>query len=134
MKNYKKIKKTTFWISTLLWMGTCLTLILIGFISNFKESTEAEIIAEGTNDLSSKFTAVFGSLLISFAIGTVVVIFLRNKCRNTIWMVNLVLSVYLYGVTGMWIILAIWCFDELVMNPLYKWSKAKCFILDTVNE
>ena len=57
-----------------------------------------------------------------------VVYFIKNKARNTVWMGNTVLSVYLFGTTGMWVILSLWAVDEFIFTNLYKHYREKTTI------
>lgn len=120
-KNYRK-RYTIFLIcSIVLWLGTCAVLLFVGWLNKMPESKEA-------SEISEKFMAVFGSLIVSFGIGIVVTIFIKEKARNTVWTANLVLSVYLFGVKGMWLILAIWALDEFVLTNLIKYNHNRLVI------
>lgn len=123
-KKYRKGRNVTLIIDILLFMGTCAFLIIFGFCTKFKQSSDSSTV----NPIVEAGLATYGALLISLAIGCVIVFFIRNKARNTVWMVNLVLSVYLFGVNGMWCILAIWALDEFVICNLYKHYRERLVI------
>ena len=122
-KNYKRRRNIALSIDILLFMGTCGFLVIYGFLTKFKMTTEPE-----TNQIADAVVAAYGVLLISFLIGGIIVFFIKNKARNTVWMANLILSVYLFGTTGMWFILAIWALDEFVVLQLFKHYREKTSI------
>lgn len=122
-RNYKMRRNIALLIDILLFMGTCGFLVIYGFLTKFKMTTEPE-----TNQIADAVVAVYGVLLISFLIGGIIVFFIKNKARNTVWMANLILSVYLFGTTGMWFVLAIWALDEFVVLQLFKHYREKTSI------
>ena len=122
-KKYNKKYWTTFTISALLWFGICVFLVLYGFITSWKNNDSAE-----ANAVVDAIRATYSALLITLVVGLVIFIFIKEKLRNTIWMSNLVLSVTLFGATGMWIILSVWAFDEFVLIPLKKYYREKTSI------
>ncbi len=122
-KNYKRRRNIALLIDILLFMGTCGFLVIYGFLTKFNMTTEPE-----TNQIADAVVAVYGVLLISFLIGAIIVFFIKNKARNTVWMANLILSVYLFGTTGMWFVLAIWALDEFVVVQLFKHYREKTSI------
>lgn len=123
-KKNRKGRNITLLLDILMFMGTCAFLVIFGFCSKFKQSSDSSTL----NPVIEAGLATYGALLISLAIGCVIVFFIRNKARNTVWMINLVLSVYLFGVNGMWVILAIWAADEFVVCSLYKHFREKLVI------
>ena len=116
-KNYKKRRNIALLIDILLFMGTCGFLVVYGFLTKFKMTTEPE-----PNQIAVAVVAVYGVQLISFLIGGIIVFFIKNKARNTVWMANLILAVYLFGTTGMWFVLAIWALDEFIVLNLFNLS------------
>ena len=122
-KKYNKKYWITFTISALLWLGICVFLVLYGFITSWKNNDSAE-----ANAVVDAIRATYSALLITLVVGLVIFIFIKEKLRNTIWMSNLVLSVTLFGATGMWIILSVWAFDEFILIPLKKYYREKTSI------
>lgn len=120
-KKYKQRYILFFIISSLLWLGTCLTLLLIGIDRGFELKRVEESI--GTQLLD-----VFMPLIISYGIGLVVFIFIKEKMRNTIWMANIIMSVVLFKDVGTYIVLGIWMIDEFIIRPIYKTSHNKMVI------
>lgn len=120
---YKRKRNIFLLIDVLMFMGVCAFLILYGFITNFEMTKEEE-----TNQVFQALMAVYGTLIISYAIGAIVVYYIKNKARNTVWTINLILSVYLFGTNGMWVILTIWALDEFIVIPLYKKNRGRAVI------
>lgn len=122
-KNYRNKRNIALLIDILLFMGTAAFLVIYGFITKFKQDDSPE-----AGQISQAVIAVYGSLLLTLIIGLFVVYFIKNKARNTVWMANTVLSVYLFGTTGMWVILAIWAVDEFIVTNLFKHYREKASI------
>ena len=122
-KKYNKKYWTTFTISALLWLGICIFLDLYVFITSWKNNDSAV-----ANAVVDAIRATYSALLITLVVGLIIFIFIKEKLRNTIWMSNLVLSVTLFGATGMWIILSVWAFDEFILIPLKKYYREKTSI------
>lgn len=120
-KQYRKRYITFLVISFVLCIGTCGALVGIGFVRSFVANKQS-------NEISQAVIAVYGSLIISFGIGVVIALFIKEKARNTFWIANFILSVYLFGTNGMWVILSIWALDEFVFVNLYKYNKLKLSI------
>ena len=119
-KKYQKKYWTTFAISSILWLGTCLFLILYGFIVAWKGDASSE-----SNAVVDAIRATYSALLISIIAAIAIFIFIKEKIRNTIWMANLVISVVLFGSTGMWVVLSLWALDEFLIVPLKNHSREK---------
>lgn len=122
-KKYQKKYWTTFAISSILWLGTCLFLILYGFIVAWKGDGSSE-----SNAVVDAIRATYSALLISIIAGIAIFIFIKEKIRNTIWMANLVISVVLFGSTGMWVVLSLWALDEFLIVPLKNHYREKISI------
>ena len=122
-KKYQKKYWTTFAISSILWLGTCLFLILYGFIVAWKGDGSSE-----SNAVVDAIRATYSALLISIIAAIAIFIFIKEKIRNTIWMANLVISVVLFGSTGMWVVLSLWALDEFLIVPLKNHYREKISI------
>lgn len=120
-KKYRKRYILFFIISAILWLGTCLTLIIIGLNKGF---TNKEL----EDGVGKQLLDIFMPMIVSFGIGLIIFIFIKEKMRNTVWMANIILSVILFNQTGMYIILAIWTADEFIVRPIYKRSHNKYVI------
>lgn len=121
----KKLKGVFFWTSTLLYLGLCAFYILFCLLGG--QSSEAQVIAEASKSqqLVESIKTIFGSLLITYIIGIILTIFLKDKVRNTVWMANVILSVVVFGSTGMFITLGLWALDEFIFYALYKHYKQR---------
>lgn len=110
-------------LSPVLWMGTAIFLVFVGFVLKKKpESTEAN------KYLVIQFTNAFYVLGISVMVTLVLVIIAKDKVRNTVWMANILLSAYIYGTTGMYIVFVIQCLDEYLVRNLGKYYASKALI------
>lgn len=119
----KKYKKR--WIifrlcSLISWLGTCGALIVYGLSNAFDMSTE-----KATETVGSQLVDIFMPLLVTYCIAIILVIFIREKARNTTWMVNIILSAVLLGDVFMYICIGLFALDEFILVPLYKRAKTK---------
>lgn len=120
-KKYKKRYLLFFLISSLLWLGTCLTLLLIGIDRGFQFNRLGDGVGKQLLD-------VFMPLIVSYGIGLILFIFIKEKMRNTIWMANVVMSAVLFKDIGTYIVLGIWMVDEFIIRPIYKNAHNKMVI------
>ena len=110
-------------LSPILWVGTAVFLVFVGFVLKKKpESNEAN------KYLVIQFTNAFYVLGISVMITIILAIIAKDKVRNTVWMANILLSAYIYGTTGMYIVFAIQCLDEYVVRNLGNYYASKALI------
>lgn len=110
-------------LSPVLWVGTAAFLVFVGFV--LKKKPES---SESNKYLVIQFTNAFYVLGISVMITLVLAIIAKDKVRNTVWMANILLSAYIYGTTGMYVVFAIQCLDEYVVRNLGKHYAAKALI------
>lgn len=110
-------------LSPVLWVGTAVFLVFVGFV--LKKKPES---SESNKYLVIQFTNAFYVLGISVMITIILAVIAKDKVRNTVWMANILLSVYIYGTTGMYIVFAIQCLDEYVVRNLGKHYAAKALI------
>ena len=110
-------------LSPVLWVGTAAFLVFVGFVLKKKpESNEAN------KYLTIQFTKAFYVLGISVMITIILAVIAKDKVRNTVWMANILLSAYIYGTTGMYIVFVIQCLDEYVVRNLGNHYAAKALI------
>ena len=110
-------------LSPVLWVGTAVFLVFVGFVLKKKpESNEAN------KYLTIQFTKAFYVLGISVMITIILAVIAKDKVRNTVWMANILLSAYIYGTTGMYIVFAIQCLDEYVIRNLGNYYASKALI------
>ena len=110
-------------LSPVLWIGTAVFLVFVGFVLKKKpESNEAN------KYLVIQFTKAFYVLGISVMITIILAVIAKDKVRNTVWMANILLSAYIYGTTGMYIVFVIQCLDEYVIRNLGNYYASKALI------
>ena len=110
-------------LSPVLWIGTAVFLVFVGFVLKKKpESNEAN------KYLIIQFTKAFYVLGISVMITIILAVIAKDKVRNTVWMANILLSAYIYGTTGMYIVFVIQCLDEYVVRNLGNYYASKALI------
>lgn len=122
-KKCTKLRNLFKLLSPVLWMGTAAFLVFVGFV--LKKKPES---SESNKYLVIQFTNAFYVLGISVMITLVLAIIAKDKVRNTVWMANILLSAYIYGTTGMYIVFAIQCLDEYVVRNLGNHYAAKALI------
>lgn len=110
-------------LSPVLWIGTAVFLVFVGFVLKKKpESNEAN------KYLVIQFTKAFYVLGISVMITIILAVIAKDKVRNSVWMANILLSAYIYGTIGMYIVFAIQCLDEYVIRNLGTYYASKALI------
>lgn len=119
-KEYKKKRNIFLTISILLYLGTCGFLIIYGVVNGFNMTSDKE-----TYSLGQQLLSIFMPLLVSFGILIVITIFVKEKVKNTVWMANMLLSIYLFGINGGWVVVSIYAVDEFIIEKLYQHYKAK---------
>ena len=117
----KKLKNLFFLLSTAMWVGTVLFVVIMCLSLIETDGESMQILSE---ELKEKVIA-FG---ITAAIGLVVALFIKEKARTALYMISLVITVIIKGEVGMYIILAVWGLDEYVFHTLYKSFKNKYII------
>ena len=110
-------------LSPVLWVGTAAFLVFVGFVLKKKPESSEE-----NKYLVILFTNAFYVLGISVMITIILAIIAKDKVRNTVWMANILLSAYIYGTTGMYVVFAIQCLDEYVVRNLGNHYAAKALI------
>lgn len=110
-------------LSPVLWIGTAVFLVFVGFVLNKKPAD-----TEANKYLEVKFTTAFYTLGISVMITIALAVIAKDKVRNSVWMANILLSAYIYGTTGMYIVFVIQCVDEYVIRNLAKYYGSKALI------
>lgn len=122
-KKCAKLRNLFKLLSPVLWVGTAAFLVFVGFVLKKKPESNEE-----NKYLVIQFTNAFYVLGISVMITIILAIIAKDKVRNTVWMANILLSAYVYGTTGMYIVFAIQCLDEYVVRNLGNHYAAKALI------
>lgn len=121
-----KRRNIFFAISTLMWIGTVLTIIIL-VLAKFNATTvssSGESISIITQEAKDKIVA-FG---LSAFVALILALFVKEKVRTAVYMLSLVIAVILKGEGAMYVVLTIWALDEYVFYALYKSYKAKVTI------
>jgi len=112
---YKRKKNVCFFLSLLSWMGTLGFLIITALCRSSGE----------TNGFTKSLLDLFIPLTITYIMALVLLIFIREKMRNTVWVADIVLSTLYYGKIAMWITIGLYAVDEFILIPLWKNYKLK---------
>lgn len=115
-QKYKHNKRTFFWLSFLSWFGYLGGLIIWGVTSG---------LTAGSGGLAAALLDVFMPLAITYLVAIALVIFIREKFRNTIWVTNIALSALFLPDVWLWISIGLFAVDEFLLNRLYLHYKNK---------
>lgn len=127
-KKYRKRKNIFFILSLICWMGLCGFLVTYGLCTTINAPSEVTEVTEST--LGKELVDLFMPLIVTYGIALVLVVFIREKARNTVWLVNVVLSASIFGTTFMYISIIVFAVDEFIFRPLYRFYKNK-YIINT---
>lgn len=115
-KQYKRKKRTFFWLSFLSWFGYLGGLITWGVTSGLTASS---------GGIGAALLDIFMPLAVTYLVAIALVIFIREKFRNTIWVTNIALSAIFLPDVWMWISIGLFAVDEFLLNRLYMYYKNK---------
>lgn len=113
-KDLKRKKIIFGLVSTLMWVATGLTFVIIA-LSKFKAKDSS-----GMPIFSNELKSIITSIGVTAIIGLIVAVIIKDKIRTFIYMASTVLATLIYKDVGMYIVLAIWLVDEYVIHALYK--------------
>lgn len=123
-KDVRKLSILFWWLSIALTVG----IVIFVLISTFSkiggsDKTGADILSESLKNrlISLSLTAIMCVLLIFI---------IKDKVRQTIYMLSMIIAAILYKESGMYIVAGVWALDEYVIHALYKHYKA----LITINK
>lgn len=123
-KDVKKLSFIFWLISTLMTVGVVLFVV----ISTFTKLSGSD--KTGADILSETLKAQIISLSITAIICLFLIFIIKDKVRNTLYMLSLIITAILYKEIGMYIVGAIWLIDEYVIHALFKHYQA----LITINK
>lgn len=126
---YKKLKRLFFWLSTLCWLGLCGFLVVYGLCTSFAEADSSEVSTIGQQMLD-----IFMPLVVTYGVALLLIVFIREKARNTVWMVNIILTATLFGSLWMYVAIGAFALDEFIFHPLYKHYKNKLMISKEIDK
>ena len=126
-KRTKDVKKLSFvfWlISTLMLIGVVVFVLVSAFSKiGSSDKTGIDILSE-----SAKNQII--SLSITTIICVLLIFIIKDKVRQTIYMLSMIMATILYKELGMYIVAGVWALDEYVIHALYKHYRA----LITINK
>ena len=117
-KDVKKLSFIFWLISTLMTVGVVLFVV----ISTFTKLSGSD--KTGADILSETLKAQIISLSITAIICLFLIFIIKDKVRNTLYMLSLIITAILYKEVGMYIVGAIWLIDEYVIHALFKHHQA----------
>ena len=89
--------------------------LAVGLIVVFASGIEPD-----NETLKEKLGTIIYGIGLSLIPLIVLAILVRDKIRPTVWMVDIILSNYLFGATIMYVTFAIWLVSEYVIGPLAR--------------
>ena len=90
------------------------TVFLISAFANFNT------VHEGVQIFTEEAKKIVISMSITYVIGAILMIWLKEGMRTFIWIVCVVLGSLVYKEVGMYIALACWIIDDYVIHKLFK--------------
>lgn len=117
-RKLRKLKNVFFWTDLATYVITTIVSVFIAIakIGN-KDSVSHEVF-------SQQFMASVVSLSLTAIIGIVLVIFIKDKARTTLFMIDLIILSLFFGKVGMYTVLGIWFVEEYIIHNLYVSSRA----------
>lgn len=88
---------------------------------NSGKSASAEVF-------SKEFVNAVTSMAVTGVIGIVMAIFIKDKMRTTLFMIDVIISSLVFGSIGMYVVLGVWFIDEYVFHQLYGYYREKASI------
>ena len=89
--------------------------LAIGFIIAFASGIEPS-----NETLKERLGIIIYGIGLSLIPLIVLAILVKDKIRPTVWMIDIILSNYLFGATIMYVTFAIWLVSEYVVGPLAR--------------
>lgn len=123
-KNLKKKKRIFGLISLCLCVGTLLFFIIYALAT--KEPPQPK--DNGIQFVSDEAKDWLFGLAVTGVVAIVATIIIKDKMNTFMWMLSVVMSVILFGSTGMFIVLALWFIDEYILHTFYNKYKEEIVI------
>lgn len=120
----KSLKKKSILFGILSY-GLLFVLSLFYLISAF---TNFNAVHEGVQIFTEEAKKIVISMSITYVIGGILMIWLKEGMRTFIWIVCVILGSLVYKEAGMYIALACWIIDDYVIHKLFKHYKNKLSI------
>lgn len=120
----KSLKKRTILFGILSY-GLLFVLSLVYLISAF---ANFNALKDGVQIFTDDVKKIVISMSITYVIGAILMIFLKEGMRTFIWIVCVVLGSIVFKEAGMYIALGCWLIDDYVIHKVYKYYKNKLSI------
>lgn len=120
----KSLKRRTILFGVLSY-GLLFVLSLVYLISAF---SNFNLVKDGVQIFTEEAKKIVISMSITYVIGAILMIFLKEGMRTFIWMVCVILGSIVFKEAGMYIALGCWLIDDYVIHKVYKYYKNKLSI------
>lgn len=121
-KKLKKLRNAFFIIDLVTYIGLTIIMV-IAAISKVSGGNKAS-----TQVFSQEVIRVVTSMTTTAIIGILLTIFIKDKARTTLFIINTIIGSIIWGATGMYVVLAIWFVEEYLFHALYKHYQNKVVI------
>lgn len=121
-KKLKKLRNAFFIIDLVTYIGLTIIMV-IAAISKVSGGNKAS-----TQVFSQDVIRVVTSMTTTAIIGILLTIFIKDKARTTLFIINTIIGSIIWGATGMYVVLAIWFVEEYLFHALYKHYQNKVVI------
>lgn len=121
-RKLKKLRNAFLIIDILTYVGLTFVMI-IATLSKMGGGGKAS-----TQVFSEDFMRVAVSMTTTAIIGLILVIFIKDKARTTLFIIDTILASVIWGTAGMYTVLAIWMIEEYVFHQLYILYSKKALI------
>lgn len=121
-KKLKKLRNAFFIIDLVTYIGLTIIMV-IAAISKVSGGNKAS-----TQVFSQEVIRVVTSMTTTAIIGILLTIFIKDKARTTLFIINTIIGSIIWGATGMYAVLAIWFVEEYLFHTLYKHYQNKVVI------
>ena len=120
----KSLKRRTILFGILSY-GLLFVLSLVYLISAF---ANFNLVKDGVQIFTEEAKKIVISMSITYVIGGILMIWLKEGMRTFIWMVCVILGSIVFKEAGMYIALGCWLIDDYVIHKVFKYYKNKLSI------
>lgn len=120
-KSYTQVCKQNYILFTILSWLMCFGIAALLII---KTLASRQISPDGLT-MEERFGKVLYPLAVSLLITSILAIVVKDRLEPTVWMVNIILSGYLYSMTAVYIVFVVWFIDTYVFKALKAKYKNK---------
>ena len=112
-KKLKKLRNAFFIVDLVTYIGLTIVMVM-ATISKVSGGSKASIQV-----FSQEVIRVVTSMTTTAIIGILLTIFIKDKARTMLFIINTIIGSIIWGATGMYVVLAIWFVEEYVFHQLY---------------